>query len=100
MTNNRWVRNSLIYLLIIIGVIVIFYTLIPSFGSSEPMSLKQVLDQSRGGQIKQIIVDGEKLSFSSASANSSLGILILAPDPEAHWRDGQKISLSITGPAP
>ena len=62
MTNNRWVRNSLIYLLIIIGVIVIFYTLIPSFGSSEQMSLKQVLDQSRGGQIKQIIVDGEKLT--------------------------------------
>ena len=62
MTNNRWVRNSLIYLLIIIGVIVIFYTLIPSFGSSEPMSLKQVLDQSRSGQIKQIIVDGEKLT--------------------------------------
>ena len=62
MTNNRWVRNSLIYLLIIIGVIVIFYTLIPSFGSSEQMSLKQVLDQSRGGQIRQIIVDGEKLT--------------------------------------
>ena len=62
MTNNRWVRNSLIYLLIIIGVIVIFYTLIPSFGSSERMSLKQVLDQSRSGQIKQIVVDGEKLT--------------------------------------
>lgn len=62
MTNNRWVRNSLIYLLIIIGVIVIFYTLIPSFGSSEQMSLKQVLDQSRSGQIKQIVVDGEKLT--------------------------------------
>ena len=71
MTNNRWVRNSLIYLLIIIGVIVIFYTLIPSFGSSEQMSLKQVLDQSRSGQIKQIIVDGEKLTVipqSSAGA--------------------------------
>ncbi len=62
MTNNRWVRNSLIYLLIIIGVIVIFYTLIPSFGSSEQISLKQVLDQSRSGQIKQIVVDGEKLT--------------------------------------
>ena len=70
MTNNRWVRNSLIYLLIIIGVIVIFYTLIPSFGSSEPMSLKQVLDQSRGGQIKQIIVDGEKLTVIPHSGNS------------------------------
>ena len=63
MTNNRWVRNSLIYLLIIIGVIVIFYTLIPSFGSSERLSLTQVLNQSRSGQIERIIVDGEKLTI-------------------------------------
>ena len=62
MTNNRWVRNSLIYLLIIIGVIVIFYTLIPSFGSSERLTLTQVLERSRSGQIKSIIVDGEKLT--------------------------------------
>ena len=63
MTNNRWVRNSLIYLLIIIGVIVIFYTLIPSFGSGERLSLTQVLNQSRSGQIERIIVDGEKLTI-------------------------------------
>ncbi len=62
MTNNRWVRNSLIYLLIIIGVIVIFYTLIPSLGSSEQLSLTEVMGQASTGQIKQIIVDGEKLT--------------------------------------
>ena len=62
MTNNRWVRNSLIYLLIIIGVIVIFYTLIPSFGSSEKLSVTEVLAQARAGQIDRIVVDGEKLT--------------------------------------
>ena len=62
MTNNRWVRNSLIYLLIIIGVIVIFYTLLPSFGSSERLTLTEVLNQARAGQIDRIIVDGEKLT--------------------------------------
>ena len=62
MTNNRWVRNSLIYLLIIIGVIVIFYTLLPSFGSSERLALTEVLQQARAGQIERIIVDGEKLT--------------------------------------
>ena len=51
MTNNRWVRNSLIYLLIIIGVIVIFYTLLPSFGSSERLALTEVLTQARAGKI-------------------------------------------------
>ena len=62
MTNNRWVRNSLIYLLIIIGVIVIFYTLLPSFGSSERLALTEVLNRARAGQIERIIVDGEKLT--------------------------------------
>ena len=62
MTSNRWVRNSLIYLLIIIGVIVIFYTLLPSFGSSERLALTEVLQQARAGQIERIIVDGEKLT--------------------------------------
>ena len=62
MTNNRWVRNSLIYLLIIIGVIVIFYTLIPSLGSSEQLSLTEVMGQASTGQIERIIVDGEKLT--------------------------------------
>ena len=33
MGNNRWLRNSMVYLMIIIGVIVIFYTLLPSFGA-------------------------------------------------------------------
>ena len=62
MTNNRWVRNSLIYVLIIIGVIVIFYTLLPSFGNSERLALTEVLNQARAGQIERIIVDGEKLT--------------------------------------
>ena len=63
MTNNRWVRNSLIYLLIIIGVIVIFYTLIPSFGSSEKLTLDEVVTRALSGQISRIIADGEKLTI-------------------------------------
>ena len=32
MGSNRWMRNGFVYLLVIIGIIVIFYTLLPSFG--------------------------------------------------------------------
>ena len=36
MANNRWLKNSLVYVLIIVGVIVIFYTLIPTLGTADP----------------------------------------------------------------
>ena len=71
MTNNRWVRNSLIYLLIIIGVIVVFYTLIPSFGSSEELTLDEVVNRARGGQLSSVIVDGEKLTVIPRTAEGS-----------------------------
>ena len=71
MTNNRWVRNSLIYLLIIIGVIVIFYTLIPSFGSSEKLSFSEVLTRAQNGQVASIVQDGEKLTVTAHSASGS-----------------------------
>ena len=71
MTNNRWVRNSLIYLLIIIGVIVIFYTAIPSFGSDEQLSITEVLDKAKAGQIDRIIADDEKLTVIARSSAGS-----------------------------
>ena len=71
MTNNRWVRNSLIYLLIIIGVIVIFYTVIPSFGSDEQLSITEVLDKAKAGQIDRIIADDEKLTVIARSSAGS-----------------------------
>ena len=71
MTNNRWVRNSLIYLLIIIGVIVIFYTLIPSFGSSERLPFSEVLTKAQSGEVASIVQDGEKLTVTAHTASGS-----------------------------
>ena len=62
MGNSRWLRNSLVYLLIIIGVIVIFYTLIPAFGSSKDLPITEVLTDARNGEVSEIIVDGDKLT--------------------------------------
>ena len=71
MTNNRWVRNSLIYLLIIIGIIVIFYTVIPSFGSDEELSFSEVLARAQSGQLASIVQDDEKLTVTARSASGS-----------------------------
>ena len=63
MGSNRWLRNSLVYLLIVIGVIVILYTLIPSFGAKNELSLTEVITKAQNQEISEIIVDGEKLTI-------------------------------------
>ena len=62
MGNKRWLRNSLVYLLIILGVIVIFFTLIPTFGDSNELALTEVIAMAKSQEIAEIIVDDEKLT--------------------------------------
>ena len=63
MRSNRWLRNSLVYLLIVIGVIVILYTLIPSFSAKSELALTEVITKAKNQEISEIIVDGEKLTI-------------------------------------
>ena len=63
MANNRWLRNSLVYLLIIIGVIVIFYTFIPTFGAKSELALTDVITKAKNQEISEIIVEGDKLTI-------------------------------------
>ncbi len=63
MGSNRWLRNSLVYVLIVIGVIVILYTLIPSFGAKSELALTEVITKAKNQEISEIIVDGEKLTI-------------------------------------
>ena len=63
MANNRWLRNGLVYLLIIIGVMVIFYTLIPTFGAKTELPLTEVITKALNQEISEIIVEGEDLTI-------------------------------------
>ena len=62
MGNNRWLRNSFVYLMIIIGVIVIFYTLLPSFGASTEQPLTTVIAMAKNDDIREIVIDGRKIT--------------------------------------
>ena len=55
-------RNSFVYLLVIIGIIVIFYTLLPSFGGRSEESLTTVIAMAKNNEIREIGVDGNKLT--------------------------------------
>ena len=62
MGSNRWLRNGFVYLLVIVGVIVIFYILLPSFGGRNELPLTTVIAMSKNHEIREIMVDGKNLT--------------------------------------
>ena len=74
MGSNRWLRNSFVYLMIIIGVIVIFYTLMP-FGGEDEEPVSRVISLAKNNQLEKIEVNGDKLTvyrITGESFNSKL----------------------------
>ncbi|MFN8535689.1 MAG: ATP-dependent metallopeptidase FtsH/Yme1/Tma family protein, partial [Dehalococcoidia bacterium] len=61
--DSRWLRNSFIYLLILVAVIAIFFTVFPPTQQSQPIDMSTVLDMARKGQINKIEVQGESLTI-------------------------------------
>ena len=69
MGSNRWLRNSFVYLMIIVGVIVIFYTLMP-FGSSDEEPVSRVISLAKSNQLDKIEVNGDKLTVYRTNGES------------------------------
>ncbi len=68
MGNSRWLRNSFVYLLIIVAVVAIFVTVISSLGRGPEHSLAEVLNQAKTdpAKIQQIVVQGDTLKVTNA----------------------------------
>jgi cell division protease FtsH len=58
---SRWLRNSFIYLLILVAVIAIVFSFFQPGGGSETKDLGTVLQQAKNGEIKQIEVQGNTI---------------------------------------
>jgi cell division protease FtsH len=60
---SRWMRNSFVYLMIlvaVIAVVVVFFR--PSGGETQSEPLSTVIQDAKGGKIEKIEVDGDKLT--------------------------------------
>ena len=62
MGSNRWLRNSVVYLLIIIGVIVVVTTILPSLGGGNEKPFTEVVDMAKSNSLARIVVDGNTLT--------------------------------------
>jgi cell division protease FtsH len=64
--DSRWLRNSFIYLLILVAVIAIFFTLFPPSQQSQNMDISTVIQKAKAGQIDKIEVQGDQLTVTTA----------------------------------
>ena len=69
--SSRWMRNSLIYLLIIVAVIAIFFTLFSRpMGGSQEISINEVVALTARGDVAAIEVRGDNLDILTVSGES------------------------------
>ena len=69
--SSRWMRNSLIYLLIIVAVIAIFFTLFSRpLGGSQEISINEVVALTARGDVAAIEVRGDNLDILTVSGES------------------------------
>ena len=62
MMNSRWMRNSFIYLLIVVAVIAIFFTLFSDVSSTPEIPVSEVISMAEQGVVETVEVRGDKLT--------------------------------------
>ena len=61
---GRWLRNSFIYLLILVAVVAVVFTVLNTGGDSEQKTeLSEFISQAQDGQAVRVEVDGTSLSY-------------------------------------
>ena len=68
--SQRWVRNSFVYLLILVAVIAIFYAAFRSPSGSNEIGITEVITLARDQQIKQITVDGDRIEVETVDGRT------------------------------
>src|SRR3989337_1330537 len=63
--DSRWLRNSFIYLLILVALIAIFFTVFQGPPSAQPVDITTVLDWAKRGQVDKIEVQGDALTVTT-----------------------------------
>ena len=69
--SSRWMRNSFIYLLLIVALVAIVFTFFSgSLGGSNELSINEVITMASRGQIQNIEVKGDSLTVTTFSGET------------------------------
>jgi cell division protease FtsH len=89
---SNWLRNSLIYIIILVAAVVLLYQLFPTSDKPTEIALDKAIAMSQDGQIASITVDGEELLITDTTGNklkAAIGALTLV--------DLQDLGLNLDG---
>ena len=65
--NNRWMRNSFVYILIIVAVLTIFFTFFQAPSGSDNIPLSQVIQMVKDNEVTKIDVNDNSLNVTTLS---------------------------------
>jgi len=68
--NRQWVRNSFVYLLIIVAVVAIFFTFFQSPSGSQEIPISQVIQMAKDRQISSIEINEDSLRITDSGDRS------------------------------
>ena len=77
---SRWMRSSLIYIIILVAAVVLLYQFFPTTQKPAEIGLDEAIAMSQNGEIAGIIVDDEELLITTTEGTklkTSIGILTL-----------------------
>ncbi len=60
---GRWLRNSFIYLLILVAIVAIVFTLLPGGSSSQETTLTEFVSEAQNENVERVEVNGTELKY-------------------------------------
>ena len=68
---GRWLRNSFIYLLIVVAIVAVVFTLLPSGSGKVDQPLQQFIEDAKAGRVQNVEVDGSTLVYKLKSDDAT-----------------------------
>ncbi|MCH7811688.1 MAG: ATP-dependent zinc metalloprotease FtsH [Chloroflexi bacterium] len=104
--SSRWVRNGFIYLLILVAVIAIVYSLFGRSEGTESRGLSEIIASVRAGEVSKIEVSGESLTVTMTNnevvksrKEKDVGIFTLLRDAGVSESAIDSIAISVESPS-
>src|SRR5437867_7138119 len=59
MTDNKWLRNSFVWVIIMVAMLVLFFTFVQQRTPNEPIPISKVADAAKAGELVKIVAHEE-----------------------------------------
>jgi cell division protease FtsH len=85
MTDNKWLRNSFVWVIIMVAMLVLFFTFVGQGSRTEPIAISQVVTDAKLNKIEKIVVHEENdtltVTYKSASPDKPGEVKISQKEP-------------------